>query len=140
MPRESESEPTGRKVSPAAKSAPQRALRILVVDDNLDELHSLAYLLRDDGHHVDFAINATVALDVARRTAPEVVLLDIGLPDGNGIKVLGVLRLMPDMKKARVIAITGRRIEDNELTAAGFDGILRKPFDYRALSAVLSGH
>src|SRR5206468_4263077 len=104
----------GGDLTPALKRAAINALRILVVDDNLDQVHTLAYLLKDDGHHVDFAINATVALDLARRIQPDVILLDIGLPDGDGLKVCALMRLSPSLKKARIIAITGRPIGDKE--------------------------
>jgi len=125
-------------LSPAAKAA-RRALSVLVVDDNLDQVHSLAYLLKDDGHHVDFAINATVALDLAKRLEPQVVLLDIGLPDAAGTRVVGLMRRMPQLAKgkARIIAITGRDTPDAELMAAGFDAVLRKPVLYPELEKLL---
>ncbi|HEX2565422.1 MAG TPA: response regulator [Burkholderiales bacterium] len=123
---------------PVATKAPQRALRILVVDDNLDQVHSLAYLLKDDGHRVDFAINATAALDLARRARPEVVLLDIGLPDANGLDVPALIRRIPDLQKVRIIAVTGRQIGEQEIRTAGFDGLLRKPVDYGELQSALS--
>src|SRR5688500_2691201 len=58
--------------------------RVLVVDDDLDFVHSMAMLLRAKGHEVSFAINATVALSVARSFRPDTVLLDIKLPNGDG--------------------------------------------------------
>src|SRR4030095_7785261 len=60
------------------------SLRVLVVEDNLDQVHTLAILLRLDGHQVDFAINGYVAIDVAERFKPDVVLLDLGLPGLDG--------------------------------------------------------
>src|SRR6266850_138241 len=54
--------------------------RILIVEDNLDSVHALAFLLADIGHKVEYAINGYVGLEVARRFRPEFVLLDLGLP------------------------------------------------------------
>src|SRR3979409_2578086 len=61
--------------------------RVLVVEDNLDSVHTLAYLLSDMGHIVEYAINGYVALDVARRFRPDFALLDLGLPGMDGFKV-----------------------------------------------------
>ncbi len=122
---------------PAAKTAPRKALRILVVDDNLDQVHTLAYLLKDSGHHVDFAINGIVALDLAKRIRPNVVLLDIGLPDTNGTTVARNLRGMPGFENVYIVAITGRVFTRGEALEAGFDELLTKPIDFGALDALL---
>src|SRR3954463_2844182 len=112
-----EIKPHGGELNPAAKTAPQTALRILIVDDNLDQVHTLAYLLKDAGHHVDFAINGIVALDLAQRTRPEVVVLDIGLPDSSGLLVARQMRRMPHMKSAYIVGITGLAVEKSEALA-----------------------
>ena len=62
-------------------------LRVLVVDDNLDTVHSMAMLVKMMGHEVQFAINGFAALEVAREFRPDVVLLDIGLPDFSGCEI-----------------------------------------------------
>ena len=77
---------------PAAKAAPQKALHILIVDDNLDQVHSLAFLLSHSGHAVDYAINATVAMDLAERLQPDVIVLDVALPDGSGLDLCQRIR------------------------------------------------
>ena len=118
--------------------APYSKLRILVVDDNLDQVHSLAFLLKDDGHDVDFAINATFAIEVARRMQPDLILLDIGLPDGSGLKVAPLLRLVPGLAQVRIIAVTGREIAHREMRAAGFDDVLQKPTAYADLRGLLA--
>jgi len=62
--------------------------RVLVVEDNLDSVHSMAMLIKTMGHEVRFAINGFAALELAREFRPDVILLDIGLPDfkGDGAK------------------------------------------------------
>ena len=131
-------DPRAGNLGDVVSMAPYSTLRILVVDDNLDQVHSLAFLLKDDGHEVDFAINATVAIEVARRMQPEVILLDIGLPDGSGLKVAPLLRLVPRLAEVRIIAVTGRVIAEEELRAAGFDDVLRKPVAYADLRGLLA--
>ena len=121
------------------KKAARKALRVLIVDDNLDHVHSLAYLLKDAGHRVDFAINGIVALDLVQRTKPEVVLLDIGLPDASGLSVASQIRRIPEMRHSYIIAITGRSTTRQEALAAGFDHLLTKPLDFNALDALLYG-
>ena len=67
--------------------APRR--RVLIVDDNLDYSRTMTQFLRAMGHDADFAINATVALSVARSFRPDTILLDITLPDGDGRLLAG---------------------------------------------------
>src|SRR5436853_7837763 len=81
--------------------------KVLVVDDNLDQVRSLALLLRGRGHVVDYAINGTVALQLAQRFKPDVVLLDLGLPDTHGAELARQIRGNPELRKTRILAITG---------------------------------
>jgi two-component system CheB/CheR fusion protein len=80
--------------------------RVLVVEDNLDSVHSLALLLHDMGHIVEYAINGYVALSVAGRFHPDFVLLDLGLPGMDGFEVCREIKRDPTMQRTRVIAIT----------------------------------
>jgi CheY-like chemotaxis protein len=61
--------------------------RVLVVDDNLDHVQSLALLLKSIGQETEFAITGQAALIAARRFRPDVVILDLGLPDMDGVLV-----------------------------------------------------
>ncbi len=113
--------------------------RVLVVDDSLDTLHSVAYVLRDMGHEVEFAINGNAALEAARRFLPEVVLLDIRLPDASGWEVARRIKGEPQGHAVRVIAITGRTLEGDRLRSlqAGCEEHLLKPLDWRQLERLL---
>jgi CheY-like chemotaxis protein len=112
--------------------------KVLVVDDNLDTVHSTAMLLRDRGHQVEFAINGTAALTIAQRFRPEVVLLDLALPDADGVELARKLIGNPDLKGVRVIAITGRgEAHRAKALQAGCDGFFVKPLDPRTLDAVM---
>src|SRR4026207_1316888 len=68
----------------AAKNVWTSPRRILVVDDNLDNVRSLALLFNSMGHHVDYAINGTAATSMAKSMCPDIVFLDLLLPDGHG--------------------------------------------------------
>jgi CheY-like chemotaxis protein len=109
--------------------------KVLVVDDNLDHVHTVAYLLRDNGHVVDYAINGIVALHLAQRFKPDVVLLDLGLPDTHGAEVARQLRRDPGLKGIRIVAITARTAveEHRRAIASGCDAVLVKPVKPDAL-------
>jgi hypothetical protein len=68
-------------------SAAAARRRVLVVEDNLDSVHSMAVLVKMMGHEVQFAINGFAALAIAREFRPDFVLLDLGLPDFNGCEI-----------------------------------------------------
>lgn len=115
--------------------------RILLIEDSLDTAQTLSFLLRDIGHSVEFAINGYAALTVAERQRPQVVLVDMGLPDFDGISLVRRLKRMPGLEEARIIAVTGRVSDDDErrALAAGCERFLRKPVDPRVLEAVIAG-
>jgi len=112
--------------------------RVLVVDDDLDTVHSMALLLRGSGHEVQFAINGIAALRVAEKFHPEVVLLDLGLPDGDGVNLARKIRRLPELKRARVIAITGKgEAHRSRALDAGCDEFVVKPLDPRLLDELV---
>ncbi|MEO8275390.1 MAG: CHASE3 domain-containing protein [Thermoanaerobaculia bacterium] len=110
---------------------PHPGRRVLVVDDNEDSADSLALLLRLQGHEVSIARDGLEAVDMALRLQPEVILLDIGLPKLNGYEAARSIRLSPQGRTIRLIALTGwGQDEDRKLSrAAGFDEHLVKPVD-----------
>jgi CheY-like chemotaxis protein len=119
----------------------QHKLRILVVDDNLDAVHMMATLLRMMGHEVDFAINGIGAIEAARRFKPDMILLDIGLPDFKGDKIATQLRYEPGFEKTRIIAITGQPLDrvEQRARAAGCEAIFAKPIATKTLEKLLAG-
>jgi two-component system CheB/CheR fusion protein len=114
-------------------------LRVLVVEDNLDSVHSMAMLLKAMGHQVEFAINGFAAMDIARTFRPEVVLLDIGLPDCKGDNVARQLKWEPGLEKTRIIAITGLPQDEVRQRAmdAGCEALYAKPLDPEVLENLL---
>ena len=113
--------------------------RILVADDNQDGAQSLAMLLGLSGHTVAIANGGQEALQRTREFRPEIVLLDIGMPDLNGYAVASALRSEPWARDLKLIALTGWGGEDDKrrALAAGFDHHLTKPVDPDLLEALL---
>jgi CheY-like chemotaxis protein len=126
----------------AAPSGPNAApLRVLVVDDNVDAADSLGVMLELHGHAVAVAHGGPAALEVAGRFAPDVVLLDIGMPGMNGYEVAERLRRdeAGDGRRLLLVALTGWGADEDKrrAMAAGFDHHLTKPVDPAGLDAVL---
>jgi signal transduction histidine kinase len=117
------------------------ALRVMVVDDNIDAATMLAMLLEAMGHQVLVEERPGRALELARKTSPQVCLLDIGLPDMDGNALAQRLRAQPETAGAVLIAVTGYGQEsDRERSfAAGFDHYLVKPIDTKKLYPILAG-
>ena len=115
-------------------------LRIMVVDDYADAAESLMMLLQAEGHEVEIADCGTKAIEKAQFFQPQVVLLDIGLPDLDGYEVARRLRALPETRDAILVALTGYgQAEDIERSkSAGFNHHLLKPLDYNKLSALLT--
>jgi CheY-like chemotaxis protein len=105
--------------------------RILVVDDNNDAAETLAAMLRVSGHQVETAGDGLQALTVAPSFAPDVVLLDLGMPNLNGYETATRIRAQPWGRHVALIAITGwGQPEDRQRTVeAGFNAHLVKPVD-----------
>jgi PAS domain S-box-containing protein len=116
-------------------------LRILVVDDNADAADAMARMLELKAHEVEVVHDGRSALRAFERVCPDVVLLDLGLPEFDGLQVARALRKRGDKSQVLLVAMTGfGRDEDRRRTAeAGFDHHLVKPVDFAALDAVLAG-
>jgi CheY-like chemotaxis protein len=115
-------------------------LSVLVVDDNTDSAESLALLLEMSGHRSRIAHDGPSALRTAESFAPDVMLLDIGLPDMNGYEVARLVRTHPVLRDVFLVAVTGWGSETDKSSAhaAGIDVHLTKPIDYPRLLGVLA--
>lgn len=116
------------------------SLRILVVDDNEDAARMLAMFLEAAGHEVMLEFSARSGLARALAQVPDVCLLDIGLPEMDGMEVARQIRAHPFMQHTRLIAVTGYgQAQDRRNTAAaGFDHHLVKPVDPAMLKSLLA--
>ena len=128
--------------SPAAEQAPgavPAALRVLVVDDNVDAAETMVMALQLFGCETRTAHTAAAALEMAPGFAPDVALLDIGLPDINGYELARRLRAAENKHALILIAATGWGQENDRRMAfdAGFDHHLTKPIDIEKLRLLL---
>ena len=126
---------------PVAGSAATLAIRrrVLVVDDNVDAATSIAMLLEIMGHEVYMAHDGVQAVDAAAQQQPDVILLDIGLPEINGYEAARCIRAQPHREGLVLIALTGwGQLDDvHRSKQAGFDFHLVKPVDLAVLETLL---
>ncbi len=114
-------------------------LNVLVVDDNRDAADALVALLSAEGYAACCAYSGTSAIEQADRVRPDVVLLDIGMPETSGFDVARALRDYRRAPKPVIVAVTGAAEPSDRLAArmAGFDHYLVKPVELRALVELL---
>jgi two-component system CheB/CheR fusion protein len=111
------------------------------VDDNLDSGEMLAALLEAWGHQSLHVADGQAALDAVAKRVPDIVLLDIGLPDMDGYEVAARIRASYDLQQVRIIALSGYGQDEDrrKSRAAGCDDHLVKPVDIAKLESVLNG-
>jgi two-component system, chemotaxis family, CheB/CheR fusion protein len=132
----------GRSTQPTATaSVATTPLRILIVDDNRDSVDMLATLLKLTGHETFTAHDGLSAVDAATLLDPDVILLDIGLPELNGYEVARRIRgQQREGHRLLLVALTGwGQGEDRRRSReAGFDAHMVKPVDERVLRRLLT--
>jgi CheY-like chemotaxis protein len=114
-----------------------KSLRILVVEDHADTLRVLARLLDHFGHEISVADGVQSALEIVESKEFDVVLSDIGLPDGSGYEVIAQAKRKQPIKG---VALTGFDKDEDirRSKEAGFDFHLSKPVDFHELRMVLT--
>jgi signal transduction histidine kinase/ActR/RegA family two-component response regulator len=119
--------------------AASRNLRVLIVEDNLDAAEMLQLLVSQMGHVTKVAHDGATAITSATQFAPDVVLLDIGLPVMNGYAVVRALRGLPQFLNVHIAAVTGWGQEEDRRKAreAGFDSHFTKPLSPEVLHDLL---
>jgi CheY-like chemotaxis protein len=116
------------------------AVRVLLVDDDPDSLEGLALLLQASGCVVQTARDAGSTLTVLESFTPDVVVMDMGLPDLDGCELAQRLRGHAATSRSRLVALTGRAHADDRRRAleAGFASYLVKPVDAVQLLQVIA--
>jgi CheY-like chemotaxis protein len=124
----------------AAQVDPEAPLRVLVVDDNIDASLMLSTLLELQGHSVCVEHDGRNALRRARLQRPQVLLLDIGLPDMDGYELARRMREMPETANAVLVALTGYgQGQDKKMAQeAGFNHHLVKPASMEQVGEILA--
>jgi signal transduction histidine kinase/DNA-binding response OmpR family regulator len=126
----------GTQSQPAAR---QSGKRILVVDDNADAAESIAVYMRIEGHEVKTVTDAIQALACIEVFAPQIAIIDIGLPGMNGYELASNIRSNSQLDRPVMIALTGYgQAEDFDRSRdAGFDHHFVKPADLKAIQEVV---
>jgi PAS domain S-box-containing protein len=122
------------------KDKAKSGYRLLVVDDNKDAANSLALVLRLQGHEARVAHSGMEALETTKTYVPDVVFLDIGMPEMDGYEVARRMRQQPGLENVVLAAVTGwGQQEDRRRTSeAGFNHHLVKPAQLSAVENVLA--
>ena len=114
--------------------------KILIVDDDQDIRRLLGIRLKSRGYEPFFAGDAISAVNQARAERPDLILLDLMLPAGDGYLVMERLKAMPALEGIPVIVVSARDplVEEERLAAARADSFFRKPFDYEELMIAIA--
>ncbi|MGY6743892.1 MAG: response regulator [Cecembia sp.] len=110
-------------------------VKVLVVDDEPDIVDLLTYNLKKEGYDVESAEDGVKAVKVASKFLPDVILLDIMMPNQDGVETCRQIRDIPELKNAFIIFLTARSEEYSEVAAfdVGADDYITKPIKPRAL-------
>lgn len=121
------------------QGASQRPLRIIVADDERDQVATLAAILEEEGHQVREVYRGSEVLRMVRDFDPDVALIDIGMPGMTGYDVAREIRQIYGKQRPLLIAVTGWKQSSDRIlaTLAGFDHHLPKPFEAMALLKLL---
>ena len=111
--------------------------RLLLVDDDKSAITPLAKLLRRNGYTVDTALNGHQALDKAVSLEPDVVILDLHLPDISGLNVMERLSIIPKLTNVKFVLLSGESLDASMTRASGFDYYLQKPVELATLLDLL---
>jgi two-component system response regulator MtrA len=113
--------------------------KILIVDDDQDIRRLLGIRLKSRGYEPFFAGDAISAVNQARKEHPDLILLDLMLPAGDGYLVMERLKAMPALEGIPVIVVSARDpvAEEERFIQSGADTFFRKPFDYDELRTAI---
>jgi PAS domain S-box-containing protein len=125
---------------PAPPAVGPHHRRVLVIEDNIDAAESLKDALELDQHEVMLASTGPDGMEKARKSLPDVVLCDIGLPGMDGYEVARAFRADAQLHDVALVALTGYALAEDQKRArdAGFDRHLAKPTDLGTLERVLA--
>lgn len=110
--------------------------QIVVIEDNVQSARLVVKLLQQAGHQVTTAPDGEVGLSMVFETRPDLVLVDLGLPDIDGQTVVAMMRQQPDLEGVPLIAFTAWPEDTAHAMAQayGCDGVILKPIDTRAFA------
>jgi two-component system phosphate regulon response regulator PhoB len=111
--------------------------KVLVVEDEDNIALALDFLMTREGYSHDRVANGADALPRIRETRPDIVLLDVMLPEVSGYEICQGIRMDPDLSEVKILMMTARgsAIERKKGMALGADGFITKPFELKELRA-----
>jgi len=114
-----------------------RALKVLVIEDHEDTAIVMARMLEDMGHNIVPASSVASAVDILTREKVDLIISDIGLPDGNGVSLIHAVRTFCD---APAIALTGYGMREDveRCLNAGFNKHVTKPVTFEVLQQIIA--
>jgi CheY-like chemotaxis protein len=115
------------RVMPLPDSPPRPDVRVLVIDDDRAVCDVVLHILRRAGFEAIGAYDGATGLQIAREVSPDLVVLDVKMPELDGLETLTRLREDPSTKHVVVVAFTGLVIDDEALRFRGFDDVILKP-------------
>jgi CheY-like chemotaxis protein/uncharacterized protein YbcI len=117
-----------------------KTLRVLVVDDNRDGADALGLFVEELGNQVHVTYGGMQALEVANAFRPDLMLVDLVMPEMDGCDLVTRLRQIPAFAQTKIVAITGQKNDEHTSLAmeAGFDTVLFKPVGRTEIKAVLA--
>lgn len=117
-------------------------MRILIAEDHPDNREMLTRRLERRGYEVRCAENGAEAVDMAKASLPDLILMDISMPVMSGIEATKVLRQTPDTSSVKIVALTAHAMESarRECMEAGCDDFATKPVDFAGLIALIEKH
>lgn len=120
----------------------QKARRVLIIDDNVDAASLLSMVVSAYGHHAEVANSGRDGLEIASAFRPDIVFLDIGMPEMSGYEVAVALRQLPLLKDVYIAAVTGWNDASTraQVISAGFNLHLTKPAAVESILDVLVRH
>ncbi|MBN1542215.1 response regulator [candidate division KSB1 bacterium] len=107
--------------------------RILVIDDDDDSRYAVQVILEDAGYIVDLAANGKQGIQQAKKAAPDLIYLDMMMPDMSGDEVVKNLRQDKNLRPIAIVAMTAQKEDRSRLKKNGFDDFLPKPFTLKQL-------
>lgn len=116
--------------------------RILIIEDNAQNRYLAAFLLEHAGHEVHQAETGAQGLEMAKRLIPDLILLDIQLPEMDGHEVTRILKATPSLREIPVVAVTSYAMagDKEKCLAAGAEGYIEKPIDPDTFAAEVESH
>lgn len=117
-------------------------MKILLIEDNAQNRYLVTFLLQSRGHEIIPAISGPEGIALGRQTQPDLILLDIQLPEMDGYAVAKQLRRIPDLRDVPIIAVTSYAMmgDRERALAAGCTGYIEKPINPETFALQIEEH